>query len=214
MLKAILWDNDGVLVDTEKLYFEACKKVLANVGIDLTIEQYQEYSLRQGVSVFGLAAARGFSHDAILELKKERNAIYEELLREQCEVYPGVEEVLSQLAGNFRMAIVTSSRRRHFEAIHNTRNLTRYFEFSLSQEEYAKSKPHPDPYLAAIERMALLADSCIAIEDTERGLASAKAAGLRCIVIPNNFTKDCRFAGATAVLENIRALPSCLVKLA
>lgn len=213
MIKAILWDNDGVLVDTEKLYFEAGKTVLSSIGIELILEQYQEYSLRLGESVFRLAAEQGFPLGKILELKKERNAIYEDLLRERCEVYPGVEEVLSKLAGSFRMAIVTSSRRRHFEAIHNTRNLTRYFEFSLSQEQYAKSKPHPDPYLAAIERLSLPADSCIAIEDTERGLKSALAAGLRCIIIPNSFTESCRFEGATAVLANISELPSCVSKL-
>lgn len=213
MLEAILWDNDGVLVDSERLYFEACRTTLAVPGIELTLEKYQELSLRQGVSVFRLAAAQGMNAEQILALQKKRDILYEELLRERCEVYQGVEQVLDELSPRFRMAIVTSSQRRHFEAIHNQHNLMKYFELFLVRDDYRKSKPHPDPYLAAMARLGLPADQCVAIEDTERGLTSALAAGLRCVMVPNNFTNQCRFEGATAVLQDIRELPSCLAGL-
>jgi HAD superfamily hydrolase (TIGR01509 family) len=108
------------------------------------------------------------------------------------------------------MAIVTSSLRSHFDVIHKTRPLEKYFDFVLTREDYKKSKPHPEPYETAVRRFGLPVEHCIAIEDTERGMKSAQAAGLRCIIVPNEFTRGCPFEGAVAVLESIHRLPALL----
>ncbi len=207
MVEAILWDNDGVLVDSERLYFQATRTTLARVGVELTLELYQEYSLRQGLSTFHLATERGVKPEEVLALRAERDVLYQKLLRSECDVYPGVEEVLRELYGKVRMAIVTSSLRSHFEVIHRERTLERYFEFVLAREDYKKSKPHPEPYETAVRRFGVPVEHCIAVEDTERGLVSARAAGLRCVIVPNEFTRGCEFEGAAAVLNDIRDLP-------
>jgi beta-phosphoglucomutase-like phosphatase (HAD superfamily) len=66
------------------------------------------------------------------------------------------------------------------------------------------SKPHPEPYLLAVKRSGFRKEECLVIEDSERGLMAAKAAGLRCIVVPSEFTRGSSFAGAYKVLENLR----------
>ena len=76
MIKAIFWDNDGVLVDTELLYFFATEQVLATVGVPLTKEQYIELFLVQGQGVWHLAADKGVSPGAIAQLRHERNTLY------------------------------------------------------------------------------------------------------------------------------------------
>lgn len=213
MVEAILWDNDGVLVDTEGLFFQATRGALACAGIELTFEQFLDISMRQGRSAFDLAAQQGWPPDRIAGLKRERDRVYARSLEQQTRVLDGVLGALRALHGRLRMAIVTSSQRYHFDVMHASTRLTEFFEFVLAREDFRETKPNPEPYLLALQRLGLTADRCLAIEDSERGLAAARAAGLRCLVIPNDITRSCNFAGATAVLESAAAVPDAVAAL-
>jgi len=184
LIKTLFFDNDGVLVDTEHLYFAANKLVLAQNGQNLSLTQFADISLRQGQSVIRNLLP-GRSSDELNGLHQQRDQLYSELLQSEPISVPCVEEQLSELRQRFRMAIVTSSRRAHFDIIHSRLNLLKHFDFVLTREDYSASKPAPDPYLAAIRRCGEPPDNCLVIEDTPRGLRSALAAGLKCIVIPN-----------------------------
>jgi HAD superfamily hydrolase (TIGR01509 family) len=206
MIKAILWDNDGVLVDTERLYFRATQHVLATVGIPLTKEQYMDLFLVQGKGAWHLAADKGLSPSAIEQLRHARNTIYSTLLSQEPLIIAGVREVLDALHGAYVMGIVTSSAPDHFALIHQTTGLLPYFRFVLTASDYTHSKPHPEPYLRAVERSGCRPEECLVIEDSERGLMAAKAARLPCIVVPSEFTRGSNFAGADKVLENLTDL--------
>lgn len=213
MVEAILWDNDGVLVDTERLYFKATQKALAGAGIDLTLELYKDISLRQGKSLFYLASEQGRTAEQVVALREERDRIYIEMLRTEPLLFPDVLKTLTELHKKYRMAIVTSSRRNHFDVMHETTGIREFFAFILAREDYGKSKPQPEPYLTAMRMLGMPAEKCVAIEDTERGLVAAKAAELRCVIIPHDFTRECRFEGATAVIENASQLHELLARL-
>jgi len=213
MVEAILWDNDGVLVDTEGVFFQATRDALASAGVELTLEQFLDLSMRQGRSAFDLLASKGWTAEQLAGLKERRDADYVRMLQEQTRVLEGVLQTLRELQGRLRMAIVTSCRRKHFEVMHASTCLAEFFEFVLAREDYGRTKPDPEPYLLALERLRLTADQCVAIEDSERGLAAARAAGLRCLVIPNEMTRGCNFEGATAVLETAAAVPSRVAAL-
>ncbi|HLJ87069.1 MAG TPA: HAD family phosphatase [Candidatus Angelobacter sp.] len=213
MVEAILWDNDGVLVDTEYLFFESTQRTLARIGIEFSLQQFLELSMRQGRSAFSLAAERGWKENQLADLRQERDIHYSEVLRTKARVLPGVPETLKMLQGRMRMAVVTSSQRQHFEAAHADSGLVGYFEFVLAREDYKETKPNPEPYLLALQRLGMNASTCLAIEDSERGLAAARAAGLRCLVIPNEITRNCSFHGATAILPGAAAVPDALAKL-
>jgi len=101
------------------------------------------------------------------------------------------------------MAVVTSSQRKHFDTMHADTGLTRYFEFVLAREDYGETKPHPEPYLLALDRLRMKAETCVAVEDSERGLASARSAGVRCLVVPNGITRNCSFLGATGIFSGV-----------
>jgi HAD superfamily hydrolase (TIGR01509 family) len=207
VVKALLWDNDGVLVDTEELYFRATRDVLSEVGIDLSRDLFIHISLEQGRSSFDLAAEQGVSQEAINRLRDDRNKRYSELLRNKVHVLDGVEDTLRQLQGKILMGVVTNSRREHFDIMHNVTGLLGYFNFVLTCEDYKKSKPDPEPFLTAIKRTGLKREHCIIVEDSERGLNAAKAAGIRCIVVPHNLTRGSDFSGAYRVLGSIRQIP-------
>ena len=208
--KAILWDNDGVLVDTEHLYRDATRQIMAAVGFNLSDEQYRDLFLSQNHGAWHLLAAQGHAEAALVRLRAERDDLYSELLRARNHTIEGVAEVLQALHGRYAMGVVTSSQRKHFEIIHAQSGLLRYFDFVLAREDYANSKPDPEPYLAGIAKTSLRADDCIAIEDTLRGLTAATGAGLKCMVIPNALTSGGDFSAAYKVLRDIRELPAAL----
>ncbi|PKN53751.1 MAG: HAD family hydrolase [Deltaproteobacteria bacterium HGW-Deltaproteobacteria-13] len=208
MIKAIFWDNDGVLVDTEGIFFRANQKVLAGLGIPLEARQFEEISLARGESVMRLAANPGT--EAFSKLRRDRDALYAELLTRETLVIEGVRDVLDALRGKYVMGIVTSSGHEHFEIIHRQSGLLPYFQFVLTLKDCPYTKPHPGPYLKAIELSGFSPNECLVIEDSPRGLAAATSAGLRCIIIPSGFTHNFNFARACKVLDSIRDLPSAL----
>ncbi len=210
----VLWDNDGVLVDTEGLYFQATRTVLQTVGVELTPDKFKEISLRRGQSTFILAEDRGIAPDCIARLRAERDRIYAESLGAQSHVVDGAEQVLRSLHGKVRMAVVTSTRREHFEIIHARSGLSPYFEFVLAREDCRHTKPHPEPYLKARARAGNVPDECVVIEDSERGLASAKAAGLECLIVLSEWTKEGDFSQARKVLQSISQVPDEVLRLA
>ncbi|MBN2368996.1 MAG: HAD family phosphatase, partial [Vicinamibacteria bacterium] len=203
MIKTILWDNDGVLVDTEPLYFRATRETLARVGVDLTQELFAEYLLKQGKGAWHVAAEKGVPPAEIDRLRDERNAAYERLLRRGNTVMDGVEKTLANLHGKFKMGIVTSSRPEHLNIIHQSTDLLKYFDFIVTSLNYTHYKPHPEPYLVGLERTGCRKEECVVVEDSPRGLAAANAAGLRCLIIPTALTRDDGFFGAYKVLNTI-----------
>jgi len=214
MLEAILWDNDGVLVDTEQLYFEATKEVLGEVGVELTEELFKMISLREGRSCFDLAAERGMTAGEISVLREKRNLLYSNLLRSGVQTMDGVEHTLHTLQGRVSMGVVTSSRKEHFDLIHAATGLMPYFDFVVTFEDYEHTKPDPDPFLTAIRKNGLQKERCIVVEDSERGLRAALAAGIRCIVVPNRLTGENDFSGAHGIYATIREASSELLRLA
>ena len=208
--QAILWDNDGVLVDTEHLYFEATQRVLASAGVVLTQQQYIDHFLVEGRGAWHLLEQRGAGADEIERLRDERNELYGRLLRQEPRTIPGVAETLEALHGRYVMGVVTSSRKDHFDLIHERTGLLHYFDFVLTAGDYRRTKPYPDPYLAAVERSGVEAAACVAIEDSERGLEAATLAGVRCIVVPTALTCAGRFERAHRVLPSVRDIPAAL----
>lgn len=213
MIKAIFWDNDGVLVDTERLYFQATQETLESVGVALNKEHYIEFFLRQGRGAWHLLEERGVSASDVERLRLRRNDLYSELLQREACAIDGVAGALELLHGKYVMGIVTSSRRDHFDIIHTRCNLLQYFDFVLTAADFQRVKPHPDPYLLAIARAGADAGDCIAIEDSERGLQAATLAGIRCVVIPTPLTAGGNFAGAVRVIDRVADLPDILEDL-
>jgi HAD superfamily hydrolase (TIGR01509 family) len=208
----LLWDHDGVLVDTERWYFQATREVLGRLRIDLSEQRYFEVMLA-GRPCWDLARERGVSEEEIGVRRAERDALYQEFVRTKPIEIDGVPEVLAELAPRHRMAIITNARRRDFDLIHASRKLLGYFEFVLTIEDYSRSKPHPDPYLAGLHRFGAPPSDALALEDSARGLASTRAAGLDCVIIRNSFTAAEDFSAAWRVVDSVRRVPELLADL-
>ena len=209
MVEAILWDNDGVLVDTERLFFEANQELLASLGAELTPEGFFAWYLLDNCGGWHLL---GDPSEVQIEIwRAERNRIYSRKLQQAGSLaMPGIGGLLTTLAPHYRMGIVTSSYREHFDLIHQDLALTRHFEFILAAEDYNGSKPDPEPYLQGLKRLGLPAEQCLVIEDSPRGLAAANAAGIPCIVLRHPLTRGHEFRGAMAVVDSLDELTEIL----
>jgi len=202
----IFWDNDGVLVDTEGLYYQANREALAQLGVDLGHDAFGRISLTEGRTVFDLAIEQGHAAVVIEQQRRWRDLRYTELLAQGDLVLPGVFETLLRLHRKIDMAIVTSSRQDHFDAIHRRFNLLQFFEFVLTREDYQMTKPDPEPYLLALANSRRSSQDCLVIEDSPRGVAAAKAAGLTCWAMPSAQTRGMGFPDADLVLEDVREI--------
>ena len=203
--EAILFDNDGVLVDTERLYLQATREVLAGAGVTLTDADYVELFLRTARGAWHLIAAP-LDEAALAGHRAARDRRYEELIAASDILIAGASRCVTRLAQRYRLAIVTSSDPAPFALAHARTDLLRHFELVLTRDHYRNSKPDPEPYLTAVSRLGLAPERCLVIEDSERGLRAAKAAGLTCWVIPSALTRAGRFEHADAILDDLAAV--------
>lgn len=207
--KYILFDNDGVLVETENWYYEANKKALKKLGLDLDFDFYQSIMIKGG-SAFELAEINQIENDVIEKHRKIRDEYYQEFLQTKDLAIPNVKKVLNNLSKKYKMAIVTTSRRVDFELIHKNRGISDFMEFILCVEDYAKAKPNPEPYLKGLEKFGAKNEETIVVEDSQRGLISAVNAKIDCSIVKNKFTITQDFSKAKYFLETIEELEAIL----
>lgn len=210
MKKFVLFDHDGVLVDTEHWYYESGRRALAEVGVPLELSQYLD-DMAAGRGTWARARAAGVDEGTIGRLRERRDAYYQEYLRCEPIEIDGVAEVLAELAPHVHMAVVTTAKRADLELIHEHRDLLGFMEFVLGREDYARAKPHPEPYLTGLERFGATAADTLVVEDSARGLRSAVAAGIDCVVVHNDFTAGQDFAGAQHRIERLGELTALLL---
>jgi HAD superfamily hydrolase (TIGR01509 family) len=214
MKSGILWDNDGVLVDTEGLFYEANRELFAEHGIHLTHQHFFDWFLCDNIGAWHLLEARGMTQSEIAILRDDRNQRYSQRLQAGRDlVIDGVQDVLRVLGARTRMGIVTSSRLDHFNMIHDKLDLLQHFEFVVAEGDYAASKPAPDPYLLGLKKLALPAEQCIVIEDSPRGMCAAITAGLRCIVLRNELSRHYAFDDAYCVVDSYAELGYVVVDI-
>jgi HAD superfamily hydrolase (TIGR01509 family) len=203
MINCVLIDNDGVLVDTEGVFFRATRETLQTYGVEVTRDRFIEDCLRASRGVWHLLEARGFGRSEILHVREERDRLYLDLLGSQEIEIAGAREFLQSLCRICRVCVVTSSKRIHFDRIHQRTGFGEFFDRVLTIEDYPECKPSPVPYLTALAQMNSSTANAIVIEDSERGLTAAHAAGLRCIAIPYALTAGQDFSRAWMVAANL-----------
>ncbi|TCS43730.1 HAD family hydrolase [Reinekea marinisedimentorum] len=211
MITHILFDHDGVLVDTEKWFFEATREALLRLNIMMTFDDYKQH-LVNGYSNWAVAQANGVFEQEIEAAKAWRNKRYQHYLQQEDIDIPGVVEVLNKLSRHFQMAVVTTSRRSDFSLIHQHRNLLGSMTFVLCREDYVKAKPDAEPYLAALKKFAIAPENAVVVEDSKRGLAAAEAAGIKTIRVHNEFVAHQR-ARSDYQISALQELPELLKRV-
>ncbi|WP_281279391.1 HAD family hydrolase [Streptomyces griseorubiginosus] len=207
--KYVLFDHDGVLVDTEFWYFRSAERALAEAGFTLDKDQYLR-DMARGAGSWAQAKAAGIDDGTLSRVREARNGYYQEYLRTEAIEIDGVEDTLAELSAYVRMAIVTTAKRADFDIIHEKRQIMQFMEFAIVREDYELAKPHPGPYLAGLKRFGAAREETLVVEDSARGLAAAVAARIDCAVVHNEFTKDSDFSLASCRIDGLSELKGIL----
>lgn len=209
MRKYVLFDHDGVLVDTEFWYFRSAERALAEAGFTLDKDQYLR-DMARGAGSWAQAKAAGIDDGTLSRIREARNGYYQEYLRTEAIEIDGVEDTLAELSAYVRMAIVTTAKRADFDIIHEKRQIMQFMEFAIVREDYELAKPHPGPYLAGLKRFGAAREETLVVEDSARGLAAAVAARIDCAVVHNEFTKNSDFSPASYRIDSLSELKGIL----
>jgi beta-phosphoglucomutase len=201
MLRAVIFDFDGVITDTEILHLEAFNEVLSKYKVEITREEYyREYLGLTDVECFKALANEGrirVDRQGIENLVRQKNEIFEEAVKTESRVIEGVRDFLDMLRGNvIRMAICSGALLAEIELILEQGKLHSFFEVIVSADAIKKGKPDPEGFLLTLERLnqgeakPILGEECIVIEDSHWGLEAAKAAGMHTIAVTNSYGSE------------------------
>jgi HAD superfamily hydrolase (TIGR01509 family) len=184
-IEAVVFDLDGVLVDSEHLWDE--------VREELARERGGRWHDRAQADMMGMSSTEWsrYMHD-VIGLEEAPAEINDEVVRRMQGRYAtdlplinGAVEAVERLVGSFRLGLASSSNRQLIDAVLAQAGLARFFDVTVSSEEVARGKPAPDVFLEAARRLGVDPKRCAAIEDSGNGLRAAHAAGMRVIAIPN-----------------------------
>jgi HAD superfamily hydrolase (TIGR01509 family) len=202
MISAVLFDLDGLIVDSEPWQFESLKKVLKEFGYSLTKSEFISQWVQEGYS-YEKAIMKYNLKTTPEEIRKRKLQHYSVMIKEKMKLMPGAKETLALLKGSFKLALVTNSNKPDIELIFRKFGLSGFYDVILTWEDYVKRKPDPECYLMAARLLGASPAACVVIEDSIRGVNAAKNAGMKVIAVPNSFTKDGDFSGADIVVKNL-----------
>lgn len=192
MIEAVLFDMDGVLVDSEELIFLAAKEMFREHGISVVKEDFKPYIGTGENSYLGNVAKKyGFPMD-IPRDKARTYEIYAEMAPQKLKLLPGVISFIEKCKNkNLRLAVATSA-----DETKMTVNLkavgldTGVFDATVNGLEVLHKKPHPEIYLKAAEKLNLEPSACLVVEDAVNGVESAKTSGAKCLAVTNSFSAN------------------------
>lgn len=217
-LRSIIFDCDGVLMDSEPVHFAAYKKTLGAEGEVLSEESYKERYLamddRGAFAKFYQDIGKPLDQEALEILINRKTQVFQELVRtEGILAFPAVPELVMAAAQRYPLAIASGARKHELEMILESAGLRSYFEVIISADDVQKGKPHPESYLKAVEELnnsgkrqtPIKPDECVVIEDSREGIASAHQAGIKCIAVATSYPSF-ELANADLVVPNLAAL--------
>jgi HAD superfamily hydrolase (TIGR01509 family) len=211
MITAVVFDLDGLLADTERLHRQAWQETLAHYGVAVPDRVYEDHWIRDGHGIAEFVRIRGLALDAAVARERKADR-YEALVRAEATPMPGAPEALARLHGHKALALATSSYRRSASAVLETLGFEGYFDCILAHGDAPRLKPFPDLFLATAARLGVMPAQCLVLEDAQKGIVAAHAAGMRSIAIPNEHTRTNDFTKATLVLASLEPVTVELVE--
>jgi HAD superfamily hydrolase (TIGR01509 family) len=213
MLRAVIFDFNGVVVDDEHLHFRGFQKILAEEGIGLSEAEYQARYL--GMDDRGCfrasfqASGRALGDAAVADLIERKAKYYRTLIDQELVIFPGVEKLVTLLAPSFALAIASGALRHEIQLILQKSGLSRFFSVIVSAEDVPEGKPNPQIFLRALDLInqphtdsPIRPSECLVIEDSKEGLLAAKRAGMKCLAVTNSYAHS-ELTGADAVVARL-----------
>ena len=205
-IKAILFDLDGTLVNSEITHCQMWVDILAEYNIKFSEDDYKNYyaGIPTAQNAIDMIQRYSLDVDAATLTQAKVAATHAFVSSKTYPLMPQAIETLDFFKKNgLTVAMVTGADRVSVNANLRAHNWHDVFAFSVSGDDVLNGKPAPDCYLLSLEKLGLSADECVAIEDSEHGLTAASRAGIACLAIPNSMSEKHNFSRATAVLKHL-----------
>jgi beta-phosphoglucomutase len=215
MLDAVIFDFDGIIVDTEPLHYKAFQEILVPLGLGYSWQEYVDHYMgfddRDAFrEAFGLAR-RPLSDSELASLIDQKAHAFLRIVSAGVPPYPGVVELIRSISGRLPLALCSGALRSDIDPILAQLSLTGAFDVLVTADEVSVSKPDPASYRLALQRLQesfpgkVNPASSIAIEDTPAGIASASGAGLKVVAVTNSYPGE-RLSGAFKIVESLAGL--------
>lgn len=217
MMRAVIFDFDGVIANTEPVHLRAFQLTLGESGITLTEEDYYTNYLAYDDRTFFKAVLRDRDreHDEtlILELMEKKSDYYDSLIKDNIEILPGVKDFLGRISGKYMLAIGSGALRQEIVDILEFAGIAEYFEVIVSAEDVEICKPAPDVFIEVLRRLNATArnsgiispDECLVVEDSISGVKAALSAGMKCLAVTNSYSAE-ELSAAHMVKESLKGL--------
>ena len=206
-VRAIVFDMDGVLIDSEPLHLRAYQKFLLDFGLTFLETDNQDFLGMKDLDLAKVLVDRHKLSITALEFVARKEAVLHELFNREFNTHPVVFKTLDHaLQLNIPAAIASSATMPTIELVVELTATSKYFRYLCSGDEVPNGKPAPDVFLLAAKRLGVEPHECLVIEDTFNGVCAAKAAGMMCIAIPCQATRHQDFAHADLVLSSMEEI--------
>jgi HAD superfamily hydrolase (TIGR01509 family) len=204
-ISTVIFDLDGLLADTERLHFQAYQITLSEHGLPLMETEYCEHWVRSGKGIADWVAMQGLDLDP-QALRLRKSELYADLLPSSLRPMEGALELLRGFYGQFKIALASSSYRDAIEGVVAGLGIASYFEAIVSGSDVLQVKPAPDIFLKAARALTVKPEECLVVEDAEKGVVAAYLAGMRCIAVPNDYTRHHDFSKASKICLSLNEI--------
>lgn len=187
MLQAVIFDMDGVLMDSEDIHFEVERDILRHYGVEHTIEGHSKYVGRQTIDLWkGVCVDHGLDANPEELTKLDHNRYMDYLLSSEIKPIDGIRDLVRSLkTSQIKMIVASSASRKNIEVVIEKFQMGNDFDGYVSGQDVKESKPNPEIFMLAASRLGVDATDCVVIEDACHGVEAAKAAGTKCIAYRN-----------------------------
>lgn len=200
----VIFDLDGLILDTETPDYLSWNEIYARYDLDLTVEAWADVVGRRDLDLYAPLRARGVDVSAVRENRHRRLAA---LMEEYLKPSPGFHELVNRLAqGGMRLALASNSDRIQVDRVVDRLGIRGFFDLIVTGDQVPQGKPAPDIYLLAVSRLNVLPRECVALEDSQPGIESAKAAGLYCIAVPTLFSRHQDLSRADLIISSLEEI--------
>ncbi|MHC4116664.1 MAG: HAD family hydrolase [Planctomycetota bacterium] len=210
MISTVIFDLDGLLADTEELHSSAYQQAFAEFGVQVSDQQYAHHWIRCGRDIAAYLEQTDPTIDPAA-VRERKAHYYHKIVAGGVDPLPGSLELLSALSGRKTLALATSSHSRDALMVLGVLGFTDFFSSIVAKGDAERSKPHPDIFLKSAEDLGVAPERCVVLEDAEKGVLAAYAAGMKCIAVPNEHTADNDFSKATLVVNSLEEVDCELI---
>ena len=212
MLEVVIFDLDGLLIDSESLQYRAYREAFARHGVSFELSEWPRWHELEA-SATRWIETKGLALDGE-QIRAEKKLTYDALITEELELKPGAEKLVKALSKDYRLCVASGSRIESIRSCLEKFSLADYFEHLFSATAVKRKKPYPDVYIEAATIMEVPVECAVAIEDSVTGLHAAIAAEIKCIVCPDSFIAKPRsdYDGAALMVESLEELDSSVLR--